>query len=205
MLKTICWALKSGGCRFTRSPVEETGEARRRSTSEGHKLLHDGKTERPTKLQKITNKSAALALAAVLIGGLLASSPGTVYGHGTNVHRIVFHVDDSDPKRQNMTLNNVENVNKYYKSRGMKVQIEVVAYGPGLHMLRADTSKVKSRIEAMSLELDNVAFSACGNTKRKMTKKAGKPIPIMPKAKYVPSGVVRLIELQEDGWQYVRP
>jgi len=80
-----------------------------------------------------------------------------------------------------------------------------VTYGPGLHMLRSDTSKVKDRVEKISLELDNVSFAACGNTRRMMSKKAGKQVPIMPEAKNVPSGVTRLIELQEKGWSYLRP
>ena len=121
------------------------------------------------------------------------------------VHRVAIHVDSGDPKVQNMALNNMINVEKYYRAKGEKVIIEMVTYGPGLHMLRADTSKVKARIEKISLELDNVSFAACGNTKRKMTKKAGKEITLIPEAKNVPSGVVRLVELQENGWSYIRP
>ena len=105
----------------------------------------------------------------------------------------------------NLALNNVVNVNKYYASKGEKVEIEVVAYGPGLHMYRADTSPVKARVEKMSLEFDNLKFSACGNTHRKMSKKAGKKIKIMSEAQMVPSGVVQLIELQEKGYSYLRP
>lgn len=121
------------------------------------------------------------------------------------VHRVAVHVDSSDPKVQNMALNNMINLEKYYRAKGEKIIIEMVAYGPGLHMLRNDTSKVKSRIEKISLELDNVSFAACGNTKRKMSKKAGKEISLIPEAKNIPSGVVRLVELQENGWSYLRP
>ena len=120
-------------------------------------------------------------------------------------HKVVLHLDDSDPKRMNMVLNNVKNVRKYYDAKGEKVVIEVVAYGPGLHMLRADTSPVADRIAKMSLEIDNLQFSACGNTHRGMSKKAGKKIVLIEEATMVPSGVVQLIALQEDGYSYVRP
>ena len=76
-----------------------------------------------------------------------------------------------------------------------KAEIEIVAYGPGLNMLREDTSPVKARIAAMALEMGNIAFAACGSTKAKMTKKAGKEIKLISEAKIVPSGVVRLMEL----------
>ena len=124
---------------------------------------------------------------------------------GEKIHRVAFHVDQNDPKIMNMTLNNVTNVRKYYDSKGEKVVIEVVAYGPGLMMLREDKSPVKDRISAMSLEISDLKFSACGNTHRKMSKKAGKKIELVSEAEMVPSGVVQLIALQEDGYSYVRP
>lgn len=121
------------------------------------------------------------------------------------VHKIAVHVDESDPARINMALNNVQNIKAYYDSVGQAVEIEVVAYGPGLTMLRADKSPVKGRIAVMALENDKLTFSACGNTHAKMSKKEGKTVELVPEAKVVPSGVVRLVELQEQGYAYVRP
>jgi len=120
-------------------------------------------------------------------------------------HKVVIHVDDNDPARMNMALNNVANVKKYYDSVDEKVEIEVVAYGPGLHMLRADTSPVIDRISQMSLEIEDLTFSACGNTHSAMTKKAGKDVELVEEANMVPSGVIQLITLQEQGYAYIRP
>ena len=120
-------------------------------------------------------------------------------------HKIAVHVDQNNKKIMNMALNNVQNLTKYYKSKGDKVIVEVVAYGPGLHMLRADTSPVKDRIETMSLAMPTLKFSACGNTHRKMTKKSGKKVPLISEAQKTPSGVVRLIALQEQGYSYIKP
>ena len=121
------------------------------------------------------------------------------------IHKVAVHVDENDPKLMNMALNNVANLKKYYDSVGEKVEIELVAYGPGLHMFRADTSPVIQRISAMSLEIDNLTFSACANTHAAMTKKAGKEITLVEEAGMVPSGVVQLIHLQEQGYAYIRP
>lgn len=121
------------------------------------------------------------------------------------VHKVAIHVDENDPKVMNMALNNAKNVAAYYKSKGEEVEIELVAYGPGLMMLRDDKSPVKDRISSMALELPNLAFSGCGNTHRAMSKKEGKDISLVSEANLVPSGVVRLIELQENGFAYVRP
>ncbi len=72
-------------------------------------------------------------------------------------------------------------------------------------MLVAGTSPVEARISAMALEYENVTFTACANTHAKMVEKAGKDVPLLTEATVVPSGVVRLIELQENGYTYIRP
>ena len=135
--------------------------------------------------------------------GLFLSMAFTALAEGQN-HNIAFHVDENDPEVMNMTLNNAENVRKFYESKGDTVTIEVVTYGPGLKMLTAD-SPVKDRITITDMESDIIQFSACGNTHRKMVEKAGKDIPLLSEAVITPSGVVRLVELQENGYAYVKP
>jgi intracellular sulfur oxidation DsrE/DsrF family protein len=99
----------------------------------------------------------------------------------------------------------VSNAAQHYSEIGQKVEIEVVAFGPGLHMLRDYTSPVKARIKSMSETMPHVAFSACGNTRENMTRAEAKDIPLISQANVVKAGVVRLIELQERGWSYLRP
>lgn len=129
------------------------------------------------------------------------------FAAGARPHRIAIQVDQNDPATMNLALNNVANIMEFYRSKNETVQIEVVAYGPGLNMFRDDTSQVKDRLK----QLDALAFpselkfSACNNTKEAMEKKEGHPISIVPQASLVPSGVVRISELQEDGWSYLKP
>ena len=141
-----------------------------------------------------------LAVVSILA---LTYSPGLSLA--AEKHKVAIHVDQNDKQVMNMALNNIANLKKYYESKGEAVDIELVAYGPGLHMLREDTSPVKARIAKMGLEIDNLTFSACGNTHAKMSKKGGKPVKLVSEAKMTPSGVVRLIALQEQGYAYVRP
>ena len=120
-------------------------------------------------------------------------------------HRLILQVNSNEPAMMNLALNNASNVVQYYKDLGQKVSIEVVAFGPGLHMLRDDTSPVKARIEALALSSPEISFKACGNTRENMSKAESKEIPLISEAKVVKSGVVRVIELQELGWSYVKP
>jgi intracellular sulfur oxidation DsrE/DsrF family protein len=121
------------------------------------------------------------------------------------LHRLVLQVNTNDPAMMNLALNNATNVAEYYKDLGEKVTIEVVTFGPGLHMLRDDTSPVKARIKAITESTPAIAFKACGNTQEKMHKAENKEVPLIPEAQVVKSGVVRVMELQERGWTYVKP
>ncbi|WP_291692176.1 DsrE family protein [Bradyrhizobium sp.] len=120
-------------------------------------------------------------------------------------HRLILQVNSSDPAAMNLALNNANNVAQYYQETGEPVKVEVVAFGPGLHMLREDTSPVKARIETMALSNPEISFKACGNTQENMHKVESKDIPIVPQAEVVKSGVVHIMELEEQGWTYVKP
>jgi uncharacterized protein len=125
----------------------------------------------------------------------------------TKPHRIAIQIDQNDPQVMTMVLNNATNVIDYYREKNEDVDVEIVAYGPGLHMLRADTSPVQDRIKRLkdTLSPGKIKFSACNHTKDGMEKTEGHAISVVPEAIVVPSGVVRLVELQEQGWSYVRP
>jgi len=120
-------------------------------------------------------------------------------------HKVAIQVNQNDKALMNLALNNAKNVIDYYNEKGEMVAVEIVTYGPGLHMLRDDTSPVKDRIGPMSLEHRNLAFIACGNTQANQSKAEGKPVSLISEAKVVPSGVVRLMELQKQGYAYIRP
>ena len=145
-----------------------------------------------------------LAPAAMAQGKELATVP-PAQAVAKKAHRLVLQVNTNDPAMMNLALNNATNVDQYYKSLGEKVEIEVVTFGPGLHMLRDDTSPVKDRIKTIAEKTPSISFKACGNTQENMHKAENKEIPLISQATLVKSGVVRVMELQEQGWTYVRP
>src|ERR1700724_4414901 len=127
--------------------------------------------------------------------------------HIAKPHRVVIQVDQNDPAVMNLALNNATNVIDYYRAKGQDVHVDLVTYGPGLHMLRDDTSPVKDRIKQLKDYAfpSTVQFSACNNTKENMEKKEGKSVALVSEAVIVPAGVVHLTELQEKGWTYLKP
>src|SRR5258708_19455697 len=89
-------------------------------------------------------RSICNAIAAALI---LVLTAATAFAADPKEHRVSIQIDQNDPEVMNLVLNNANNIMEQYKSRGETAQIEIVAYGPGLHMLRADTSPLKDRIK----------------------------------------------------------
>jgi|SRR5450755_3293515 len=152
-------------------------------------------------------RQAAFVVIATVSLLSAASADDTKAHRFTKPHRLVIQVDQNDSAVMNLALNNAANVIEYYRAKGEDVNLDVVTYGPGLHMLRADTSPVRDRIKALKDAAfpGKVQFSACNNTREGMEKKEGHPVTVLSDAVVVPSGVVRLMELQEKGWSYLRP
>ena len=143
------------------------------------------------------------AAGCVLAGGLLAGAAAVADpGFSDKPHKMVIQVDSADPALQNLALNNAVNLQKL---RGMDdVAIEVVAYGPGLTMLlKNPKNKLAARVN--SLALQDISFSACGNTMAKMEKKTGKKLTLLAGAHKVTAGVGRILDLEEHGYAYLRP
>ncbi|MEF8793333.1 MAG: hypothetical protein V5A50_06575 [Thiohalorhabdus sp.] len=112
-------------------------------------------------------------------------------------HHVVIQISEGDAFKQKVVLNNVANLLKHYGPD--RIQIEVVAYGPGLRMLFEDNSN-KKRIASMMKQ--GVSFSACSNTMSKMDKEL---MDLVEGCRTVPGGVVQILERQEQGWAYIRP
>jgi len=139
----------------------------------------------------------------IALAFLFSAATGAA-AEGAKAHRAAIQVDQNDPAVMNLALNNAKNIIEHYREKNEDAEVEIVTYGPGLHMLRDDTSPVKDRIKEMA-GASKITFSACYNTKQGMEKREGRSITIIPQATIVPSGVVRLMELQEQGWSYLRP
>lgn len=148
----------------------------------------------------------ALIAAMLAAGAVLAAVPDAVAQQAATVksapqpnakYRVVFQVSDNDPAKWNLALNNAKNVQNDLGKEN--VEIEIVAYGPGLNMLKAE-SAVAGRVSG-ALD-DNVAVVACDNTMHNMKLSNAD---LIGGISHVKAGVVRLMERQRQGWSYIRP
>ena len=138
-----------------------------------------------------------LAISVLLV---LGSAQLAFAADAEKKHKVVIQVSTDDPRTQKIALNNAVNVQKLLGIDN--VEIEIVAYGPGLGLM---TAKSKEAKRVKSLAVQNITMSACGNTMAKVEKKTGKKPKLTEGVKVVEAGVARIMELQEMGYSYIRP
>jgi intracellular sulfur oxidation DsrE/DsrF family protein len=139
-------------------------------------------------------QSAALAASTTL---LVASNAQGTGATAKKHHKVVIQVSDNDPAKWNLALNNAKNLQDDVGAAN--VDVEIVAYGPGIGMLTLD-APVATRVgDAVK---SGIKVSACQNTMRgqKLT-----PQDMNPAIGYVPSGAAEIMIKQGEGWAYLRP
>ena len=115
-------------------------------------------------------------------------------------HKIVLQLSDGDPHKQALVISVANNLLKFYDPD--KVAIEVVAFGPGIDLLRSESA---SRKQVESLIAQGVRFDVCLNTVDTLERETGRRPEIMPSATPVQVGVAQILFLTENGYTLVRP
>lgn len=148
------------------------------------------------KISATRRSMIARSLALVGAGAVAAKASAATAATAGGPYKVVFQVSDADPKKWALTLNNVKNVQEALGTNN--VTVEIVAYGPGIGMLKADSEIANRVLEALQAQ---VAVMACENTMR------GQHLThadMLGKIGYVPSGVAELVKRQAEGYAYIR-
>jgi intracellular sulfur oxidation DsrE/DsrF family protein len=140
------------------------------------------------------------ALTAAAIPSAARAGPAALPDKPFAEHRIVLQLSDNDPKKQGLVISVAYNLLKFYDPD--KVAIEVVAFGPGIDLLRPDNANRK-RIE--SLVAQGVRFDVCLNTVDTVERETGKRPEFIAAATPVQVGVGQILSLTENGYTLVRP
>lgn len=140
---------------------------------------------------------ASLAAASLYAPFLIAARAQSAGATGKKRQGIVIQVSDNDPVKWNLALNNAKNLQEDVGAAN--VDIEIVAYGPGISMLKLESASGSRIAEAMKA---NVKVIACENTMRgqKLTKED-----MLGGISYVNAGVTEIMKKQGAGWAYLRP
>ena len=141
--------------------------------------------------------TSALSVAPFLIAANAQNQGVTALKDPQKRHKIVIQVSDNDPAKWNLALNNAKNLQDDVGAAN--VDIEIVAYGPGIGMLKLESPTGSRVADAMKA---NIKILACENTMRgqKLTRDD-----MLPALSYVPAGVTEIMTKQGEGWAYLRP
>lgn len=150
---------------------------------------------------RLFQKQALLLLAMLTFGLTTAANAAEIKTDKAFADKkVVLQISDGDPFKQTLVLNVANNLIKAYGVD--KVDVEIVAFGPGLRLMLDDNHN-KGRISGLAS--NGVRFAACGNTLKKMTKTLGKEPALNPNATQVGGGIVRIMDLVDAGYVLVKP
>jgi len=139
---------------------------------------------------------------ALLLGILVAL---TLPAQAQTRHRLLIHVDSGEREVMVEALHNAANVIDTVRREGGTVAIEIVANGPGASMFIDELSPVKEEVRRIHTAYPEVVMSACGISLAHTEAVEKKKLTVMPEARVVPSGAVRIMELEEQHWSYLKP
>ena len=141
-----------------------------------------------------------MTVVALCVGGAGSAAADHVKD-GRTVHRIVFQVNEDNPQLWNLMLNNIGNL---IGAMGKEhVDIKIVAYGPGINMFRKGRSSVLDRLDSLKkFAGPHVGYTVCSNTMKAMQVEKAEIVEIVDD---LYAGIVRVVELQEHGYVYLRP
>lgn len=124
----------------------------------------------------------------------------TVAAQAGEKMQVVYHVADAE--KVNFALNNMRN---HIKGVGgpENVELVLVVHGPGLKRFHDIEATDKLRKMVSSLQDEGVRFNACGNTMRAQAVQIDELVPGFIRVDQ--GGVVRIAELQSQGYLYIRP
>ena len=153
----------------------------------------------------MTGFSAVLraGIAALLIAAAVPTAraqQGPLQDKPFAEHKIVLQLSDNDPRKQGLVLSVASNLMKFYDPD--KVAIEVVAFGPGIELLRPDNPNRKM---VESLVAQGTRFDICLNTVDTLERENGKRPEFIAAATPVQVGVAQILFLTENGYTLVRP
>ncbi|KJC39093.1 hypothetical protein UP09_24735 [Bradyrhizobium sp. LTSP885] len=151
-------------------------------------------------MRRLTTTALCFALIALAAPVVRAQQTPLLQDKPFAEHKIVLQLSDSDPKKQGLVISVANNLMKHYDPD--KVAIEIVAFGPGIELLKPDNPNRKL---VESLVAQGARVDICLNTVDTIERETGKRPDYIPAATPVQVGVAQILLLTENGYTLVRP
>lgn len=117
--------------------------------------------------------------------------------------KLMIHVGNANPVRLAIALDEAENLLASAQRMNRPMQVEIIANGGGLDLLRADVSPYARRIGLMRDKYPNLDLTACGQTLRNLRAK-GVDVRLLPDTGVASSALDQITLRLKQGWGYIK-
>jgi hypothetical protein len=165
------------------------------------------------KQQSLKQRLLAMLLVPFLAAGLFVVKPAMAADDGA---KVVYHADFSDPRRFSAMLTSINNMVTHYQNDLVDYDVRIVFVAHGIRFLTEDKlaetpfaedealaerrDNIRGRLESLR-DVQNVKLELCDITRSQINLPQEK---IYENVTAVPSGVVRIAELQSEGFAYIK-
>ncbi|MBU0751905.1 MAG: hypothetical protein KJ787_11590 [Gammaproteobacteria bacterium] len=120
-----------------------------------------------------------------------------------DARRLVLHVGDPDRARFENTLDEVRGMLRAAHGRGQAMELEILANGTGLNLLRAQTTPFAERLAQLQAEFPELSLVACGQGLNRLQGQ-GNDIRLIPGVVTADSALDEIVRRMNQGWAYLR-
>jgi len=138
-----------------------------------------------------------------------ATSPGpnpatlSAASSASEISRVLVHLSSNNLQNSRNTLSQIDSMMQSYTEEQRLIEVQVVANGTGIELMMQD-SPVSDLINGLMHRYDNIQFAACNNTLEDLRNETNRDQGLLPGVNVIDSGVVKVIQLQQQGWSYIR-
>lgn len=189
-----------------------------RQAKEAMKLAYDMTKPATKTASNSTRRIKSIAASIIMLAGVALGWIGHTYYTGNTLSpgvpmisqsvnqpwKIVMHVNSTDNYLLNTMLLETESLLESFKDNPEGVEVEIVAYGPGVLLFDENKSRYIKRLEILKNKYGNLNYAVCGRSMKKIEKEKGTHIKLLANTFVTRSGLAQIIKRQKQGWNYIR-
>jgi len=118
--------------------------------------------------------------------------------------KLMLHVSTANPNKLNIVLNEAETMLKQYASSSRNLQLEILANSEGLALVSDNGKNYNQKLQRLQQKYNNLAVVVCGETLKRVQRKQGNKIKLLPETSVVSSAINQIVKRQQGGWSYIR-
>ena len=117
--------------------------------------------------------------------------------------QVMLHVSHDETRRFDVLLKEAEYLLEQYKKKGQPLQVEILANGKGINLLKNRASLQAAKLHELKAKYSNLMVSACGQTLQRIKEETGHTVSLISETEVVRSAIHQVSKRQKQGWTYI--